>query len=100
MGPGAMARGARTVAQQEIQRRAVERVGVLVESAVREILEDHQLAPLDPAVDPLRKSRRADKVMRSDGDQARNADLAEYRSRVVRHGRLGLGEKRVQRLCG
>jgi hypothetical protein len=38
--------------------------------------------------------------VRSDGDQGRYGDLAENRARVMRDGRLGLGEERIQRLRG
>ena len=90
--------GRHELAQQEVERRAVEGLRVLVQPGVRQVLEDHQLAFADPALEPLGETRGADEVVRPDGDQARNADLAEHRACVVRDGRLGLGQERVQRL--
>ena len=88
------------LAQQEVERRAVERLGILVQPGVRQVLEDHQLAPGDPALERLGEARGADEVARSEGDQGRSADLAQHRARVVGDGCLGLGQERVQWLGG
>ena len=73
---------------------------VLVQPSVRKMLEDHQLAPGDPALERLSETRGADEVARSEGDQGRSVDLAQYRARVVGHSRLGLGQERVHGLGG
>ena len=57
--------------QQEVERRAVEGLGVLVQPRVRQMLEDHQLAAGDPAVERLGEARGADEVARSERDQGR-----------------------------
>src|SRR5881409_2819118 len=56
----------RALAQQEVERRTVEGLRVLVQPGVRQVVEDDELAPGDPAVDGLGESRRADQVARPD----------------------------------
>src|SRR5919205_2029888 len=49
----------RALAQQEVERRAVEGLGVLVEPSVREVIEDDQLAPADLALQRRGEARGA-----------------------------------------
>ena len=89
------------LAQQEVERRAVEGLGVLVQPGVRQMLEDHQLASTDPAVSSRSAKRgeqtrsRAPTVIRVGTPISPSTALD-----VVRDGRLGLGQERVQRLGG
>jgi hypothetical protein len=54
------ASASRGLAQQEAECRAVERLGVLVQPSVREMLEDNQFAPGDPALERLGEAGGAD----------------------------------------
>jgi hypothetical protein len=53
------------------------------------MIEDHQLAPDDPAVERLGEARGADDVARSKGDQGRSVDLAQCRASVVGEDSIG-----------
>jgi hypothetical protein len=61
----------RALAQQELERRAVEGLGVLVQPGVRQVIEDHRLTPGDPALQRLDEARGADEVPRTEGRQGR-----------------------------
>src|SRR5919205_199588 len=54
------ARASQALAQQEVEGRAVEGLGVLVQAGVREVLEDAQLAPGDAALERLGEAGGAD----------------------------------------
>jgi hypothetical protein len=56
------------LAQQEVERRAVKGLGVLVQPGMREVVEDHQLACGDPVLEWLGKAGGAYEVARSEGD--------------------------------
>jgi hypothetical protein len=71
-----------------------------VQPGVRQVVEDHQLAPRDPAPERLGEAGGADKVARSEGDQGRNVDVAQRRARVVGEDRVGLSQERVHGLGG
>jgi hypothetical protein len=60
-----------------------------LQSGVREMIEVHQLAPDDPAVERLGEARGADDVARSKGDQGRSVDLAQCRASVVGEDSIG-----------
>ena len=83
----------RALAQQEVERRPVEGLGVLVQPGVRQVLEDHQLAPADPAAERLGEARGADEVARSESDQGRNVDVAQCRARIMGEDGVGLGQE-------
>lgn len=51
-------------AQQDVERRTVDGLGVFVQPCMRQMVEDHALAPGDPALERLSELRRAEEVPR------------------------------------
>src|SRR6188472_619790 len=59
----------RRLTQQEVERCAVERLRVLVQPSMREMIEHYEVASGDAVLERLGEACGADKVVRSEGDQ-------------------------------
>src|SRR3954454_16399792 len=88
------------LAAQEVERRAVEGLGILVQTGVEQVVEDDQLAARDPAREWLGEARGAHEVARAEGDERRRLDVFQHGAGVVRERSLALGQERLQRLGG
>jgi hypothetical protein len=73
-------------------------LGVLVEAEVAEVVEDHQLGPLDGPGQHRLEPCRGDKVPLAEGDLGGSLDAPELSFGVVAQHRFGLAQERLDGL--